>query len=104
MLWAVCFFGFLQSGEFTVQSSQQFDATWHLIPRDIAVDSRENPTLMKAHLNGSKTNQMRLGIDSYVCKMESELCPVAAVLAYLVTLDQDDGPLLQWLSTISPDP
>ena len=42
------FFAFLRSGEFTVQASQ-FDASWHLTPRDISVDDLACPSLLKVH-------------------------------------------------------
>ena len=42
-------FPFLISDEFTMQSSNYFDATWHLTPRDIAI---VNPSLMKIYLKG----------------------------------------------------
>ena len=98
LFWAACclgFFAFLRSGEFTVQSSHHFDATWHLTPRDVSVDNRENPSLLKIHLKGSKTDQERVGIDLYIGKTDNEICPVAAMLAYLAVRGQDDGPLFR---------
>ena len=77
-----------------MQSSHHFNAAWHLTPSDISIDSRENPSLMKIHLKGSKTDQERVGIDLYVGRTD-EICPVAAMLAYLVVRGQDDGPLFR---------
>ena len=98
MLWAAfClgFFAFLRSCEFTVESPQQFDAAWHLTPKDIAVDNTVNPTLLRIHLKGSKTDQTRIGIDLYVGRTETELCPLSAVLAYIAIRGQDDEPLFK---------
>ena len=38
-------FGFLKLGKFTVDNGHQFDPTLHLTPRDIEVDSREDPSM-----------------------------------------------------------
>ena len=98
LFWAACclgFFAFLRSGEFTVENGHQFDPTWHLTARDIEVDSREDPSMIKIHLKGSKTDQTRRGMDLYVGKTGNELCPVAAILAYLVVRGRDDGPLFR---------
>ena len=58
MLWEACtlaFFGFLRSGEITVPSDVVFDATCHLSPADVQVDSRESPALLRVPLKQSKT-------------------------------------------------
>ena len=57
MLWAACclsFFAFLQSGEMTVPTVSSFDPSWHLTPKDIAVDSVLHPTHIKVLIKGSK--------------------------------------------------
>jgi hypothetical protein len=98
LLWAACclgFFAFLRSGEFTVQSIRDFDPTWHLTPRDITIDSLAQPLLMKIHLKGSKTDQTKQGIDLYIGKTGSEICPMSAILPYLAIRGQDDGPLFR---------
>ena len=98
LIWAACclgFFAFLRSGEFTVQSMQQFDASWHLTPQDISVDSIVNPAILKIHLKGSKTDQTKIGLDLFVGRTHNEICPVAAMLAYLAVRGQDEGPLFK---------
>jgi hypothetical protein len=50
MLWAAActgFFGFLRAGEFTVPSSQAYDPDVHLSLGDLAIDSREAPSLIR---------------------------------------------------------
>lgn len=96
MMWAACclgFFAFLRAGEFTVPSATHFDPSIHLSPADIAVDSHSDPTLMRIHLKQSKTDQQRLGVDLYVGRTFTNLCPIAAMLAYLAIRGQTDGPL-----------
>lgn len=97
LLWAMCclgFFAFLRSGEITV-SQGQFDPSWHLTPRDLAVDDHQHPTILKVHLKSSKTDQSRSGLDLYVGRTYNDLCPVAAMLAYLSVRGIDNGPLFQ---------
>ena len=64
---------------FYIQANSQYlqPMTWHLIPRDITLDSLEQPTLMKVHLKDSKTDQTKQGIDLYI---GSDICPISAAL------------------------
>lgn len=55
-------FAFLCSAEFTVPSTEQFDPTWHLTPKDISVDNLQRPTMMKVYIKGSKTDRTRVKI------------------------------------------
>ena len=64
MLWTACclaFFGFQRSGELTVQSVQAFDSSVHLTVSDVAVDSRQNPFLMRVRLKQSKNGSIPAG-------------------------------------------
>ena len=99
MFWAACCLGFsafLRSGEFTVKSAQSFDPQWDLTPRDIAVDSIERPTRMYVTIKGSKTDQTRQGITLVVGRTGNDLCPLAAMLPYLVLRGNELGPLFRW--------
>ena len=85
MMWAACclgFFAFLRCGEFTTNA--EFDTQQHLSDRDIAVDNYDNPSLLSIHLKQSKTDQDRVGITLYVGRTTQAICPVAAMLRYLV--------------------
>ena len=48
---------------------------------------------MRIHLKHSKTDQQQLGVDLYVGRTFNNLCPVAAMLAYLALRGQTEGPL-----------
>ena len=98
MLWAACclaFFAFLRAGEFTVQAEEKFDPSTHLTPRDIEVDDLSNPTMLKIRIKKSKTDQWREGVDLYVGMTGNELCPVAAILAFMAVRGQDEAPLFK---------
>ena len=51
--------------------------------RDIEVDDLANPSMLKIRIKMSKTDQWREGVDLFVGKTENELCPVAAIIAFL---------------------
>ena len=58
-LWAascICFFDFMRTGELTVPSDTAYDASTHLSVKDVSVDSKSNPGLVKLHLKASKTD------------------------------------------------
>lgn len=96
MLWAAfClgFFGFLRSGEFTIQDEGSFDSTYHLMPGDISVDSHSNPSIMRVLIKASKTDPFRKGTPIYIGATHDDLCPVAAMLAYLAVRPHLSGPL-----------
>lgn len=96
MLWAACcvgFFGFLRAGEFTVPSSQDFNPSSSLTVEDVSVDQHANPTLIRIHLKQSKTDPFRHGVDIYLGRTNVDLCPVAALLAYIAVRPSTQGPL-----------
>jgi hypothetical protein len=99
MLWAaVClgFFGFLRAGEMTVPSDSAYDPKVHLNFSDIAVDNPEEPTVLKVTLKQSKTDPFRKGINLFLGKTHSDLCPVVALLSYLVVRGTREGPLFRF--------
>ena len=99
MLWSACclaFFGFLRAGEFTVPSDSGYDASTHLSWGDLAVDNPAQPSTLSIRLKASKTDPFRKGITLYIGKVPSNICPVAAMLAYLLVRGQQVGPLFQF--------
>ena len=99
MFWAACCLGFsafLRSGEFTVTTGAAFDPSWNMTPNDITVDSVEQPTKMYVRIKSSKTDQTRQGVTLVVGRTQNDLCPVAAMLPYLVLRGKGAGPLFQW--------
>lgn len=71
MLWAaaaLCFFGFLHSGEITIPSDSSFDEGAHLSFHDVTVDCLSHP---RVHLKASKTDPFRVGIDNFIGKTDN---------------------------------
>ena len=95
MIWAaccMCFYGFLRSGEVTVPSTAGYDPGAHLSHGDVAIDDPARTSLVQIRIKASKTDPFRKGVMVYVGKTGNELCPVAAITAYLATRRTMSGP------------
>jgi len=96
MFWAACcvaFFGFLRVSEFTVPTQQDYDESTHLSQKDISLDNRSNPRLIKLYIKQSKTNPFRQGVDIYLGATNTPICPVSALISYLAKRGAQTGPL-----------
>ena len=96
MMWAACclaFFGFLRSSEFTVPSQATYDNEVHFSPKDIAVDNKTNPQLLKVTIKQSKTDPFRQGVTLFLGKTDSPICPVKGILPFLVVRGHQPGQL-----------
>ena len=99
MLWAactLCFFGFFRSEEIVIPTLGAFDQGTHLTFDDVTVDNLQNPRLLRVRLKESKTDPFRKGIDVFVGRTEDDLCPVAAVLKYMVKRKKGPGPFFRF--------
>ena len=99
MLWAastLCFFGFFRSGEITTTSDSSYDPRSHLSLNDIAVDNPAAPSILQVHLKVSKMDPFRKGIDVYIGCTSNDLCPVAAMMAYLAVRGNTLGALFRF--------
>ena len=96
LVWAVAslaFFGFFRLGELLLDRESAYSQTTHLSWGDVATNSRENPAILRIHLKRSKCDQFGRGTDVFVGRTNNELCPVAALLAYLAERGSRPGPL-----------
>ena len=100
MLWAascLAFFAFLRVGEFTAPGVSQFDDKVHLSVSDMSVDRHDAPAMILINLKQTKTDQLRKGVTVALGKTnKSPLCPVSALLSYLVVRGTAPGPLFIW--------
>ena len=95
MLWAAfClgFFGFLRAGEFTCPSLTAYTPDM-LSPADISVDSHSSPSVVSVLLKRCKNDPFAAGTTVYLGRTGDILCPVAAILAYIVIRPPTPGPL-----------
>ena len=95
MLWAACstcFFGFLRSGETTVPSEKDYDSSALLSYGDVLFDSTKSSTLTQVNIKASKTDLFRGGVAIYVGRTNNDVCPVAALAAYISIRGTKAGP------------
>ena len=86
MLWAarcLCYFTFLRAGEITIPCDKDYDPAVHLSMGDIAVDDVHNPTMLQINIKQSKTYPFWRGVNLFMGRTGSDLCPVAALMDYL---------------------
>ena len=96
MIWVaccLCFFGFLRAGEMTVPGDNNYDKAIHLSVSDMAVDDQVKPSILQVCIKRSKTDPFRKGVNLFLGRTGSELCPVAAMVDYLCARGMAPGPL-----------
>ena len=99
MLWAavtMCFCGFLRSGEVVSPSRSYYDPAVHLCLGDVRVDSPILPSLVEVRLKASKTDPFRRGVSVFLGVTGCTLCPVAAILDYMVRRGSAAGPFFSF--------
>lgn len=99
MIWAaccLCYFGLLRLGEVTVPSDTGCDKDVHLSMADISVDSIKNPSVVRARIKASKTDQFLKGVDIFVGQTENVLCQVRALMSYMARRGCAQGPFFRF--------
>lgn len=99
MLWSaflVCFFGFLRSGEVTVPDASSYDAQVHLNFEDVSADDQKSPSILQIRIKASKTDPFRKGVNICIGRTNNPLCPVSALLNYLVIRGNSPGLLFHF--------
>ena len=95
-IWAACclaFFGVLRAGEMTTPDDGGYDPGAHLSFCDIAVDNPSCLSFLKVRIKQSKTDPFCKGVDLFLGRTGSDICPVAALLGYLACRGSRPGPL-----------
>lgn len=99
MLWADCnvgFFGFLRCGEFTLPDGEQYSDVIHLSLSAVSFDADSTPSIVSIRLKASKTDPFRVGVVIHLARTGQDICPVAALAAYVRRRGTKAGPLFQW--------
>ena len=88
---------FLRSGEITVPSLKSYDPGYHLSSGDVSQPTR---TRVYVTIKASKTDPFRKGVTICLGRTDNDLCPVAAMSAYLVVRRKSEGasPFFQFSS------
>ena len=103
LLWAaccLCFFAFLLAGEMTTPHEGGYDPAVHLSYADVELDDPRKPSFLRITIKQSKTDPFRKGMNLYVGRTGTDLCPVAAVLSYLTHRGSAPRPLFVFRSGI----
>ena len=85
--------GCLPSGILRLSPSWGIYPTSHLSKADISIDSYVDPTFMRVLIKKSKTDPFRPGVKLFIGRNRSDLCPVEAMLRYMVIRGHEAGPL-----------
>ena len=99
MLWrasCLCFFGLFRMSEAVVPSERQYDPEVHLSFGDVKVKRRSQLRWLEVHIKVSKTDRFCHGVSIYVGAKGGILCPVTAVLAFLVQWGTKEESLFQF--------
>ena len=93
-MWAACctpFFGFLRCSDFTVPSSYGFEPVTHLSVKDIALDNKTSPSLVRINIKQSKTDPFRKGFHLFLGCAGHHVSSVKALLPYLAVCGSTEG-------------
>ena len=91
-----CFYGFLQAGEAAASADGEFHPSQHLSYADVAVDNVRQPSYLAVQIKQSKTDPFRKGVQVIIGRTGGPLCPVVAILAYMVLRKPGEGPLFRF--------
>ena len=80
----------------TVLSDSAYDPSVHLSYKDVAVDDPANPQTISVFIKQSKTDPFRRGINLFLGRTSSDLCPVMALLNYLEVRGSREGSLFMF--------
>ena len=69
-----------------------FDEHRHLTWGDVAVDRANPPALIKIHLKHSKCDQLGNGVDVFLGRTGTDVCPVTLTLRYVKERGPTSGP------------
>ena len=67
---------------------------------DIAVDNSKSPNVISLNIKRSKTDQGAVGIRVVLGRTDNDLCPISALLTYLLKRGDTPGALFQWENRI----
>ena len=90
----LAFFGMLRVSEYTAPSISTYEPSCHLGINDVGVNWQRQ--IMHVNIKISKTDPFREGATVRIPVLANELCPVRAMLRFLVTRPPIRGPLFQF--------
>ena len=94
VLWAIActaFFGFFRLGELLPEKAAPANPALAFSWDDVAIDDQANPQVIRLHLRHSKCDQFGNGADIFLGRTGAGVCPVAALLGYMVVRGDRPG-------------
>jgi len=85
------------------RSDVEYDPRANLSVEDLAVDRRSSPTMMRVSIKQSKSDPFRRRVDLFLGTSGTDLCPITAILNYLVIRGVAPGPLFLYRGWSVPD-
>ena len=73
-------------------SASAFEERIHLAWGDVTVDQACPPAMVRVHLKCSKCDQLGKGVDVFVGRTDSDVCPVTLILSFVRRTDRVRGP------------
>lgn len=77
------------SGEIVVPLDTNFNLSSHLAHGEVRVDNTGHPCYLEVWIKASKTDP---GVPMFLSTTGGDMCPVAAILSYMVLRGQESGP------------
>ena len=77
----------------TAHSDATYDAS---SISDIAVDNSKSPAVVRVTIKASKTDPFRKGVQLYLGKTGTTVCPVSAMVSYLCVRGMSSGALFRF--------
>ena len=74
-------------------SACEYDPSVHLNLSDVAIDNHQSPSVVWLHIKQSKTDPFRQGVEVFLGRSESAVCPVRAIVWYIGVRKLGPGPL-----------
>ena len=85
-----------RAGEMTVPDTEAYDKSVHLGIDDIAIDNPSSPSFVRVRITQSKTDPFRRGVNLFLGRTRTDLCPVAEILSYIVVRGVGLGPMFRF--------
>ena len=79
-----------------MEDENKYDPATHLSFCDITIDNAVTTKVISLLIKQSKTDQGRVGARVILGMTDNDLCPVSALLGYLVRRRNHQGALFQW--------
>ena len=77
----------------TLTTASSFYQGTHLCVEDVAADNPDRLNIIRISIKQSKTDPFRKGVDLFLGRSGTDICPVVALLNYLIIRGMAPGPL-----------